>query len=312
MEKAEKLSALEKNIESVFLGKPGVVRQVMVALIARGHLLIEDVPGIGKTLLGIALSRSIAASFRRIQFTNDLLPSDILGVSTFNPKEGRFEFREGPIFSNIVLADEINRATPKTQSALLEAMSDMQVSIDGSPFPLPQPFMVIATQNPIEYHGTFPLPEAQLDRFFMRVRVGYPGIEEEKRIVRESDLYGRASQLRPVLTHDDVSALQAEAAGVAVDEALLEYVIRLADATRRDPLIKLGISPRGALFLHRAAQANALIEGRSYCVPDDVRDLVKPVFAHRIIVESNLYGMARIDESERIVLESMRKVAVPL
>nr|HPM41463.1 AAA family ATPase [bacterium] len=162
MDKAEKLSALEKNIESVFLGKPGVVRQVMVALIARGHLLIEDVPGIGKTLLGIALSRSIAASFRRIQFTNDLLPSDILGVSTFNPKEGRFEFREGPIFSNIVLADEINRATPKTQSALLEAMSDMQVSIDGSPFPLPQPFMVIATQNPIEYHGTFPLPEARL------------------------------------------------------------------------------------------------------------------------------------------------------
>jgi len=312
MDKAEKLSALEKNIESVFLGKPGVVRQVMVALIARGHLLIEDVPGIGKTLLGIALSRSIAASFRRIQFTNDLLPSDILGVSTFNPKEGRFEFREGPIFSNIVLADEINRATPKTQSALLEAMSDMQVSIDGSPFPLPQPFMVIATQNPIEYHGTFPLPEAQLDRFFMRVRVGYPGIEEEKRIVKESDLYGRASQLKPVLTHDDVAALQAEAANVAVDDALLEYVIRLADATRREPAIKLGISPRGALFLHRAAQANALIEGRGHCVPDDVRSLVKPLFAHRIIIESNLYGMARIDESERIALEATKKVAVPL
>ena len=312
MEKAEKLSALERNIESVFLGKPGVVRQVMVALIARGHLLIEDVPGIGKTLLGIALSRSIAASFRRIQFTNDLLPSDILGVSTLNPREGRFEFREGPIFSNIVLADEINRATPKTQSALLEAMSDMQVSIDGSPFPLPQPFMVIATQNPIEYHGTFPLPEAQLDRFFMRVRVGYPGIEEEKMIVKEGDLYGRASQLKPVLTHEEVAELQAEATRVAVDEALLEYVIRLADSTRREPLIKLGISPRGALFLHRAAQANALIEGRDYCVPDDVADLIKPVFAHRIIVESNLYGMARIDESERIVDEAMKKVAVPL
>ena len=312
MEKAEKLSALERNIESVFLGKPGVVRQVMVALIARGHLLIEDVPGIGKTLLGIALSRSIAASFRRIQFTNDLLPSDILGVSTLNPREGRFEFREGPIFSNIVLADEINRATPKTQSALLEAMSDMQVSIDGSPFPLPQPFMVIATQNPIEYHGTFPLPEAQLDRFFMRVRVGYPGIEEEKMIVKEGDLYGRASQLKPVLTHEEVAELQAEATRVAVDEALLEYVIRLADATRREPLIKLGISPRGAIFLHRAAQANALIEGRDYCVPDDVAALIKPVFAHRIIVESNLYGMARIDESERIVDEAMKKVAVPI
>ncbi|HPQ80613.1 MAG TPA: MoxR family ATPase [bacterium] len=312
METAEKLRALEGNIESVFLGKPGVVRRVIVTLIAHGHLLIEDVPGIGKTLLGIALARSIAASFHRVQFTNDLLPSDILGVSTFNQKDGRFEFREGPIFSNIILADEINRATPKTQSALLEAMSDMKVSIDGSPFPLPQPFMVIATQNPIEYHGTFPLPEAQLDRFFMRVRVGYPSLEEEKAIVREADLYARAGALDPVLTHEEVVSLQERVAKVKVDDALLEYVVKLADLTRREPTIRLGISPRGALFLYRAAQANALIEGRDYCTPDDMRSLAAPVFAHRIIVESNLFGMARIEESERVIEETIRRVPAPV
>ena len=312
MECAQKLKALEERIGSVFLGKPEVVRLAAVALLARGHLLIEDVPGIGKTLLGIALSRSIDAGFRRVQFTNDLLPSDILGVSTFNPKDGRFEFREGPIFSNIVLADEINRATPKTQSALLEAMSDMQVSIDGSPFPLPQPFMVIATQNPVEYHGTFPLPEAQLDRFILRARIGYPEIAHEKAIVRESHLYRRAGEISPVLTRDEVIELQSAVERVKVDDSLLEYVVRLAAETRRAPRIKLGISPRGSTFLYRAAQANALAEGRSYCTPDDIKSLAIPVFAHRIIVESNLYGIARIDESERVIAEAIEKVAVPL
>lgn len=312
MDTAATLKRLEENISSVFLGKPLVVRQVIVTLIAGGHLLIEDVPGIGKTLLGIALSRSVDASFKRIQFTNDLLPSDIIGVSTLNPKDGTFEFHPGPIFSNIVLADEINRATPKTQSALLEAMSDMSVSVDGTPHHLPQPFMVIATQNPVEYHGTFPLPEAQLDRFFMRVRVGYPLMEEEKAIVRESDLYRRASSLTPVLSHAQVQQLQLAATTIKVDESLLEYIIKIADATRHSPTIKLGISPRGALFLYRAAQALALAEGRDFCIPDDVKSLATPVFAHRLIIESNLYGIARIEESERIIEETIRQIAVPL
>ncbi len=312
MDTHARLAALEENIRRVFVGKPAVVRQVIVTLLSAGHLLIEDVPGIGKTLLGIALARSIAASFKRIQFTNDLLPSDILGVSTFDPEERSFEFRPGPIFSNIVLADEINRATPKTQSALLEAMNDLQVTVDGHTHHLEQPFMVIATQNPVEYHGTFPLPEAQLDRFLLRVRIGYPTAEDEKAIVQGQDLYRLAGELKPVLTHEEVRGLQQEAAAVRVDEALLEYIVQLADATRREPRIRLGISPRGALFLFRAAQAEALMAGRSYVTPDDIRAVVVPAFSHRIVIESNLYGLARIDASEQIVEEAIASVAVPL
>lgn len=312
MQTGEKLKELERNIESVFFGKPEVVRRVIATLIAKGHLLIEDVPGIGKTLLGIALSRSIDATFRRIQFTNDLLPSDILGVSTLNPAAGNFEFKPGPIFSNVILADEINRATPKTQSAMLEAMGDMQVSVDGVSHKLPDPFMVIATQNPVEYHGTFPLPEAQLDRFFMRVRIGYPAIEDEKAIVREKDLYERASKLKSVLSHDEINQIHEEVLSVKVDDALLEYIVKLADATRREPSIKLGISPRGALFLYRAAEARALMAGRNFCTPDDIKEMAVPVFSHRIIVESNLYGLARIEESERVIEESLKRVAVPV
>jgi len=312
MASAEKIRQLEANIDSVFLGKPKAVREVIVTLLSHGHLLIEDVPGIGKTLLGIALSRSIDASFKRIQFTNDLLPSDILGVSTYSQGQERFTFNQGPIFSNIVLADEINRSTPKTQSALLEAMHDLQVTVEGVTHKLPSPFMVIATQNPIEYHGTFPLPEAQLDRFFMRVRIGYPEMEHEKQIVKESDLYSRAASLSPVLKHEEIVALQKEVDGVRVDESILEYIIRLADATRNDPYIKLGVSPRGALFLNRAAQAHALVEGRDYVTPDDVRATVLPVYSHRIVVESNLYGLAKIEESERVVEEVIKRTEVPL
>lgn len=312
MPTGENLSLLEKNIGSVFLGKPFVVRRVAVTLIAKGHLLIEDVPGIGKTLLGIALSRSIDASFKRIQFTNDLLPSDILGVSTINPKDGNFEFKPGPIFSNVILADEINRATPKTQSAMLEAMGDMQVSVDGRTRKLPDPFMVIATQNPVEYHGTFPLPEAQLDRFFMRVRIGYPALEDEKAIIREKDLYERAALLEPVLSRAEINQIHEAAACVKVHDALLEYIVKLASATRREASIKLGISPRGALFLYRAAQAHALILGRDYCTPDDIKAMAIPVFSHRIIVESNLYGLARIEESERAIEEAIGRVEVPI
>ena len=312
METSERLKKLEENIKSVFMGKPEVVKQVIVALLSAGHLLIEDVPGIGKTLLGIALSRSIAATFKRIQFTNDLLPSDILGVSTFNPEDRTFEFHHGPIFSNIILADEINRATPKTQSALLEAMNDLQVTVEGHTHHLEQPFMVIATQNPVEYHGTFPLPEAQLDRFLMRVRIGYPKMEHEKEIVQGPDLYRMAGEIGPVLTHDVVIQLQQETAAVRLDEQLLEYIIRLADATRNEPAIKLGISPRGALFLYRASQAHALFSGRNFCTPDDIKAVVIPTFSHRIVIESNLYGVARIDESERIIRGIIEGVSVPL
>ncbi len=312
MNTAEKIAHLTANIASVFIGKPHAVRQVIATLLAGGHVLIEDVPGIGKTLLGIALARSIDASFMRIQFTNDLLPSDILGVTTFHPEKQAFEFRRGPIFSNIVLADEINRATPKTQSSLLEAMNDRQITVDGVTHHLSPPFMVIATQNPVEYHGTFPLPEAQLDRFFMRVRIGYPTLEDEKAIVQDHHLYARAGELPAALTHEEVMDLQEETERVRLDEMLLEYIIRIADATRQDPRIQLGISPRGALFLHRAAQAAAIMDGRDACTPDDIKSMAVPVFSHRLIVESNLYGMARIDESERIMNEILERTPVPL
>ena len=215
----KKIDALIANIRKVFVGDPEVVRLVVTALLARGHLLIEDVPGIGKTLLGVALARSIESSFRRIQFTNDLLPSDLLGMSIFNPRESTFSFKPGPIFSHIILADEINRTTPKTQSALLEAMNDLQVTVDGGTYPLPDPFMIIATQNPIEYHGTFPLPEAQLDRFLLRVKIGYPSAENEKEIIRGRDLYHLAARLEPVLNPAEVRPLQDQVHGIRVDES---------------------------------------------------------------------------------------------
>lgn len=312
MSTADKLNLLEKNISSVFIGKMDAVKCVIVALMAKGHILIEDVPGIGKTLLGIALSRSIDAAFKRIQFTNDLLPSDILGVTVLNQKDSTFTFKPGPIFSNVILADEINRATPKTQSAMLEAMSDARVSIEGKSSKLPEPFIVIATQNPVEYHGTFPLPEAQLDRFFARVRIGYPDFEYEKAIVREANLYEKAQSLSPVISKEDVGLFHEEAMSVKMDDALLEYIIKLASATRHEPGIKLGISPRGALFLCQAAKAHALVSGRSFCTPDDVKAMAVPVFAHRIVVESNLFGLARIEESERIIEDTIRRVPVPL
>ncbi|MGB8953255.1 MAG: MoxR family ATPase [Candidatus Aminicenantales bacterium] len=300
------------NIRKVFIGDFEVVRLVLTALLARGHLLIEDVPGIGKTLLGIALARSIDSSFRRIQFTNDLLPSDILGLSVFNPRENSFEFRFGPIFNHIILADEINRTTPKTQSALLEAMNDLQVTVDGSTYPLPDPFMIIATQNPIEYHGTYPLPEAQLDRFLLRLKIGYPLPENEKEIIRGKDLYQQAMALQPVLKSGEVVDLQAQVDAVKVDDSLLEYVIRIAGETRRTKNIKLGVSPRGALLLRRAAQAYALTHDRTYVVPDDIKAIAVPVLAHRIVIDSQSYGLLRIQESDAIIEEIVKKVAVPI
>ncbi len=306
------IDALIANIRSVFVGDPEVVRLVVTALLARGHLLIEDVPGIGKTLLGVALARSIESSFRRIQFTNDLLPSDLLGMSIFNPRESTFSFKPGPIFSHIVLADEINRTTPKTQSALLEAMNDLQVTVDGGTYPLPHPFMIIATQNPIEYHGTFPLPEAQLDRFLLRVKIGYPSADKEKEIIRGRDLYQLASRLEPVLVPAEIIALQEQVDNVRVDDALLGYIVALASETRKTKGIKLGVSPRGSLLLRRAAQAHALTFGRDHVLPDDIKRVAGPVLTHRIVIESQSFGLLRIHESDTIIHNVLERVPIPL
>lgn len=308
----EHIEALIANIRKVFVGDPEVVRLVVTALLARGHLLIEDVPGIGKTLLGVALARSIESSFRRIQFTNDLLPSDLLGMSIFNPRESTFFFKPGPIFSHIVLADEINRTTPKTQSALLEAMNDLQVTVDGGTYPLPAPFMIIATQNPIEYHGTFPLPEAQLDRFLLRVKIGYPSADNEKEIIRGRDLYQLAAKLEPVLGPAEISALQDRVELIRVDDALLGYIVALASETRRTKGIKLGVSPRGSLLLRRAAQAHALTFGRDHVLPDDIKRVAAPVLTHRIVIESQSFGLLRIHESDTIIHGVLERVPIPL
>lgn len=308
---AASVAPLVDAVAKVFVGKPDVVRLTVTTLIARGHLLIEDVPGIGKTLLGVALAKSFGVSFRRIQFTNDLLPSDVLGLSVFDAKEGRFDFKPGPVFSHVLLADEINRSTPKTQSALLEAMSEQQVTVDGKTHALPDPFLVIATQNPVEYHGTFPLPEAQLDRFLMRVRIGYPTHEDELRILRERDRPPAADELKPVLTQADVLALQAQVDAVRVDDALLDYAVRFAEASRRFKGVRLGLSPRGSLALARAARAHALVAGRDHCVPDDFKAVAVPVAAHRLLLDTSLYGVARMDEAEAAAQALLQTVPAP-
>jgi MoxR-like ATPase len=308
-----KIAALHRNIERVICGKSDVVTLAMVTLLARGHLLIEDVPGVGKTTLAQSIARSLTCSFKRVQFTSDLLPSDIIGLSVFNQTTREFEFRPGPIFANVVLADEINRATPKTQSSLLEAMNDAQVSVDTQTHELPRPFIVIATQNPVEYHGTYPLPESQLDRFMMRVRMGYPDAEDEKRILMARQLVARAEDLSPVLTAEEVLALQDAAARVTIDDALADYLLAIVTATRSRPDVDLGVSTRGAVFLYRAAQAMALIEGRDYGLPDDVKRLVVPVFAHRIVVNPGIESFDRRgDDAQDILMEILDQVPVPL
>jgi MoxR-like ATPase len=278
---------LEDNVGRALVGKPEAVRLAVIGLLARGHILIEDVPGVGKTTLAAALARSIGAGFQRIQFTSDMLPSDVLGVSVWEPKRGEFVFKPGPLFTNIVLADEINRTTPKTQSSLLEAMNEAQVSLDHSTYPLPHPFMVLATQNPREYEGTYPLPESQLDRFLLRIRIGYPDAGDEKAVLRGTEAPVPA-RLQPVLTVQEVLDLQAAADRVRADEAVLDYVVAIVTATRRSPLLSLGVSPRGSLALLRAARARALAEGRDYLVPDDVKDLAVPALAHRVMVRGRM------------------------
>ena len=310
---ASKLEQLQSTIESVIHGKPEAIELALVTLLAGGHLLIEDVPGVGKTTLAQALARSFDCSFQRIQFTSDMLPSDILGLEVFNQKQMAFEFKRGPIFANVILADEINRTTPKTQSALLEAMAESHVTVEQVTYQLPRPFIVLATQNPIEHHGTYPLPESQLDRFLMRLRMGYPEPEDEKTILRQQSLHSQLDTIRPVMHSDDVLALQHEVREVSVDDSLVDYLIRIARATRQADMLDLGVSPRGSLALYHAAQALAYIEGRDYAIPDDIKRLVVPVFAHRIVVNSRYStGFRRSDEAEAALQEILKTISVPL
>ena len=280
----------------------------IVTLLGRGNLLIEDIPGVGKTTLAHALARATDCEFRRIQFTSDMMPADIIGVNIYNPETREFEFRNGPVFSNIVLADEINRTGPKTQSALLEAMNEKKITVEHRTFLLPDPFMVIATQNPVEYHGTFPLPESQLDRFMMHLRLGYPEPEEEKRAVAEKPGFERAEQLAPVATKEEIRALQTGADAVTVDESVLEYLMRIITATRRDDRVRLGASTRGAQFLLRAAKAHAYYEGRDFIVPDDIRRLAPLVLGHRLILKTRKF----ISDAEQVIDDIVKSLAVPV
>ncbi|MBK6938795.1 MAG: MoxR family ATPase [Planctomycetes bacterium] len=272
-----------QNIERVVAGKSEAVRLVVIGLLAEGHVLIEDLPGTGKTTLAQALARSFDASFRRVQCTSDMLPADILGVSVLDPATGTFRFQRGPIFGHVVVTDELNRATPRTQSALLEAMNEAQVSIDGTTHPLPRPFLVVATQNPIEVEGTYPLPESQLDRFLLRVALGYPSKDVERDILARHEHAPPLAALEPVATLADVVAWQTSVRSVRVEAPLIEYLLAIVEATRDPKTFLLGASTRAALGLRRAAQASAFLDGRAYCVPDDVKRLVVPVFAHRVL-----------------------------
>ncbi len=282
----EKLQALQQNIQSVLLGKEDVVRRVLVALLARGHVLLEDVPGVGKTILTRAIAKSIHCTFSRIQLTPDLLPSDILGVSVYNQKSNEFNFKPGPIFAHIVLVDEINRTTPRTQSAMLEAMNESQVTADGKTYPLGPPFMVLATQNPYDFEGTYFLPENQLDRFMLRVRIGYPDADTERDILKTQPARTRLTHLEPVMGTDDLIELQEQVLSVRIDEEILNYIIKIAEATRRSSELTVGLSPRGSLALTQVAKAAALLDGRDYVVPDDVKNMAVGVCSHRLLTQS--------------------------
>jgi len=306
----QKLDRLKKNIEAVFVGKPRVVNELLVGFLSRGHVLIEDVPGVGKTVLARALAKSIHCDFSRLQLTPDLLPSDILGVSIFNAKTNAFEFNQGPIFANVVLADEINRTTPRTQSALLEAMNESQVSMDGKTIPIAQPFMVVATQNPFEFEGTYALPESQLDRFTLRMRIGYPSREHERRIMREQPDRQHLEELAPVMSVEEIIRLQERVARVRIDEAILDYVLDLVEATRQHEAIEVGVSPRGSVSIICAAQALALLSGRDYVVPDDVKTLVVPAFAHRLVFHSFAQN-GQFKNSEQILKQILEQTAIP-
>lgn len=305
----EIVGRIRTNISQVIIGKDHVVNQMLTALIASGHVLLEDVPGTGKTMLAKTLAKSMDCSFQRIQFTPDLLPSDISGINFYNQKMGEFEFRPGPLFANIVLADEINRATPRTQSSLLECMEERQISIDGITHRLEQPFMVMATQNPIDNQGTFPLPEAQLDRFMMKIKMGYPNAEEGLGILQRFQLNNPIDILTSVVGRDEVIAAQRAATRVKISEDLLRYIVMIAEASRTHPEIALGISPRGTQALLKAAQVWAIIQDRDYVLPDDIKAVAEPVLAHRILLK-NKYK-SQVGEAEQLIQRILHMLTVP-
>jgi MoxR-like ATPase len=309
---ANRLGDLEASLTGVIRGKGEAIRLSLICLLARGHLLIEDVPGVGKTTLAHALARSTHTDFQRIQFTADMLPGDVLGVTIYNAQTQEFEFKSGPVFTHFLLADEINRATPKTQSALLEAMNEQQITIDGESHPLRRPFMVIATQNPVEHHGTYPLPESQLDRFMMRIRMGYPDAAAEREILRASARGGGVDALQPVIAEEDVLSAQDSVQDVTVDDAIVDYMLAIVEKTRSHDSLSLGVSPRGSQALYRAAQASAILDGRGYVIPDDVKRLVIPVFAHRLMLNSRSALSRGADAAERILQDILTQTQVPL
>ncbi len=306
---AGRAQALAENIRLVIRGKDPQVDMAVIALISGGHLLVEDVPGVGKTMLARSLALSISASYRRIQFTPDLLPSDITGTAIYNQKSSEFEFRPGPVFANVVLADEINRATPRTQSSLLEAMEESQVTVDGTTHALPQPFFVIATQNPLEYHGTYPLPEGQLDRFCMSVTLDYPQEDYEKEIVESQLLEHPVAGLRQVLSAEELPVLQEAARSVCVDSDVLAYAVSLVRATREEEGLSAGASPRGTIFLVRTSQARAFMSGRDFITPDDIKAMAAPVLSHRVIPASRSQGLG---ESRAVVSRILSRLPVPV
>ena len=309
--KSTVLTDLKQALGQVLLGKEEAVRLTLICLIARGHLLIEDVPGVGKTTLAESLARLVDASFRRLQCTSDLLPGDIIGVSIYRPQSQDFEFRPGPVFANFLLADEINRATPKTQSALLEAMSEGQVSVDGKTMPLPDPFMVIATQNPTEHQGTYQLPESQLDRFLMRIEIGYPSREQERAVMQGASL--KPQQLKNLLSGAELKSIQEEVEAVHVDPDLVTYLLSLVERTRHHEGVSLGVSPRGGQALYRAAQASALLDGRDFLIPDDIKQLAVPVFSHRLRLSAQAsFGHRHSESTRRLIEQIIASAEIPL
>jgi MoxR-like ATPase len=310
---SSRAAQLENTLRKVIRGKDEVVRLSVVCLLARGHLLIEGVPGVGKTTLGQAIARALECNFQRVQFTSDMLPSDVIGISIYSAAEQEFEFKRGPVFTNVLLADEINRTTPKTQSALLEAMNENQVTVDAHSYPLPQPFLVIATQNPVEHHGTYPLPESQLDRFLMRARMGYPDANAEREILRSEAGATMLDAMRPVLSAADVLEMQQAVTQIRVDDSLVQYTLGIVRKTRESEHLSLGVSPRGSQMLYRAAQAMAFLEGRNFCTPEDFKPLVVPVFAHRVVV-NGLYAstLKKSEQAEQVLREIVESTPVPV